>query len=100
MYGAAYRRERATVLGLPCEMQLVCDGDPADSADHVPPLSRHTHIPGSGCCVLRPACLPCQHKQAITLANETRARRRMGLGDAVIEPEPVLDVVTGEVEWL
>lgn len=49
-------------------------GARATSPDHWPPLSLHDHEPGSGCCELRPACLPCQLSGGARLA--ARARRR------------------------
>jgi hypothetical protein len=67
------------MLGQPCQMMLVCSGSPADSCDHDPPLSRHTHVEGSGCCALRPACLPCQGKQARTLAGQSAKFKRHGI---------------------
>ena len=68
-YGWAYQQERARLLSVTriCALQLVCQGAVADSADHVPPLARHTHVPGSGCCRLQPACTPCQNRQAALL---------------------------------
>jgi hypothetical protein len=78
-YGGKYRKVRAALLGQPCQMMLVCSGDPADSCDHDPPLSRHTHVEGSGCCALRPACRACQGKQARTLAGQTRYLQARGV---------------------
>jgi hypothetical protein len=77
-YGQAYRRQRARLLaqGLPCSLRLVCTGAPANSADHDPPLAEHAHLAGSGCCVLRPACLPCQKTQGKLVARD----KRLGLG--------------------
>lgn len=34
-------------------------GRPADTLDHTPPLSRHEHVRGSGCCDTVPACRAC-----------------------------------------
>ena len=80
------------MLGLPCEMRLVCDGDPSDSLDHEPPLSRHhRRVEGSGCCLLRPACMRCQGKQARTLAGQTAHFRRLGLEVPRVEFEPSRD---------
>jgi len=90
-YGRRYRKLRAALLGLPCEMMLKCDGDPADSADHLPPLSRHEHREGSGCCVLRPACMRCQGEQARLLSMETKR----GLADSLVR-----DGLVQSVEWL
>jgi hypothetical protein len=78
-YGPAYQRVRKALLGQPCQMRLVCEGSPADSCDHDPPVSRHTHVEGTGCCALRPACLPCQHKQARILAGQSATFRKHGL---------------------
>jgi len=78
-YGPTYERMRQAMMGLPCEMRLVCDGAPSTSLDHTPPLSRHDHVEGSGCCHLRPGCAACQQKQAKTLAGETRHFRARGM---------------------
>src|SRR5262245_10810818 len=65
-YGRRYRKARAMVLasGDPCAH---C-GRPATEADHQPPLSRHDHRDGSGCCVLVPSCWWCARQQAVDLA--------------------------------
>lgn len=84
------------MLGLPCELRLVCEGDPADSADHSPPLSRHEHVRGSGCCVLRPACMRCQHEQARLLSMETKAAQRAGVDLATVDPGQIKQ----SMEWL
>lgn len=98
-YGHRYKQVRAALLGLPCSMQLVCDGDPADSADHSPPLSRHVHVEGSSCCELRPACMRCQHEQARMLSMETKRAQREQR--AVAEAEwPDCDEIVQSVEWL
>lgn len=88
-------------------MRLVCDGSPADSADHFPPLSRHPggadgHVEGSGCCVLRPACMRCQGAQAAQLRNETRSGRVATVELEVVE-EPdgfPVDSPVWRVPWL
>lgn len=102
-YGPSYERARARMVGRPCELRLVCAGAPATSADHVPPLSRHRHVEGSGCCRLRPACAACQQRQAVTLANETQRGRASVVDDLVelVEPDgfPVDDPVW-DVPWL
>jgi hypothetical protein len=68
-YNHAYERRRALLLAShpSCVLMLRCEGDPATSLDHDPPLSRHTHVEGSGCCVERPACEPCQRFQGGSL---------------------------------
>lgn len=96
-YGHRYRQLRATLLGQPCELRLLCEGDPADSADHVPPLSRHEHVEGSGCCSLRPACMRCQGEQARLLSMATKERQRLErLG---VFPDGTSELVQS-VEWL
>jgi hypothetical protein len=92
-YGPAYQAVRAAQLGLPCEMRLVCDGDPANSTDHDPPLARHLHIEGSGCCRLRPGCLRCQRRQAQELAGQTAKFKALGL------PPPMIDVYQPSRVW-
>jgi hypothetical protein len=74
-YGPGYQRVRRLLLGYPCALRLVCDGAPADSADHFPALSLHAHVEGSGCCILRPACLPCQFEQGRRLGRRARRYR-------------------------
>lgn len=101
-YGHGYRKLRASLIGLPCELQLVCgkDGEPAaeaDSADHTPPLSRHEHVEGSGCCRLRPACMACQGEQARLLSMETKERKRLGLTDDVVVHD---ETHFHSLEWL
>lgn len=74
-YGRDYQRERAKLLQSRhvCELALVCKGlGIAVSADHQPPLSLHDHRPGSGCCVLIPACLDCQRVQGGQLRRGVR----------------------------
>lgn len=75
-YDHQYKTIRASLLGRPCELRLVCEGDPADSADHTPPLSRHEHRKNSGCCSLRPACMRCQGEQARMLSKLSKALKR------------------------
>lgn len=95
-YGYRYRKLRASLLGLPCELRLVCEGDAADSADHMPPLSRHEHFDGSGCCVLRPACMACQGEQARLLSMETKRLKALGVHPSVLGPAEIVQ----SVEWL
>ncbi len=96
-YGYRYRKLRAALLGFPCELMLVCGGDPADSADHTPPLSRHEHVEGGDCCVLRPACMRCQGEQARLLSMATKQRLRLErLGFAFEEGTELVQ----SVEWL
>lgn len=73
-YGPAHERFKRDLQRRPraCQLRLVCEGAWASEPDHDPPLSRHRHVEGTGCCRLRPACGPCQRRQATLLANETR----------------------------
>lgn len=95
-YGHRYQLLRAALLGQPCALLLVCDGDPADSADHTPPLSRHEHHEGGGCCYLRPACMRCQGEQAKMLSMETKRLKAMGLHPSMMGPRELVQ----SVEWL
>lgn len=79
-YNAAYEARRLALLasGPPCVLRLKCDGDPADSVDHDPPLSTHAHVEGSGCCAERPACTPCQtHQGGMLRAGHPIVERRI-----------------------
>jgi len=77
-YGPRYERDRRALLarGGACWLRLVCDGVPGTTADHDPPLSLHHHVEGSGCCVLRLACSPCQSRQALLLRRGRYETRR------------------------
>lgn len=100
-YGPEYERRRKRMLGRPCELRLVCDGAPATEADHVPPLARHRHVEGSGCCRLRAACGPCQRRQAVDLANETRRGSSVVDELEVVEPDGfAVDDPMWDVAWL
>ena len=91
------------MLGRPCELRLVCAGAPATEADHVPPLSRHRHLQGSGCCELRPSCAKHQREQAVQLANETRAGLAVVVDELTEVPEPEgipADSAVWDVAWL
>jgi hypothetical protein len=63
-YGPAHERARARILtpGTLCRC-----GAPATELDHVPPLSTHAHVNGSGCCHYEPACRQCQAEQGFAL---------------------------------
>jgi hypothetical protein len=66
-YGGGYRKARQLLLAGRPDCWQGC-GRPATEADHQPPLSRHLHVDGSGCCTLVPSCGPCQRQQAAELA--------------------------------
>ncbi len=69
-YGHHYRHERERLLapGPPC----VWCGATATTADHDPPLATHDHHDGTGCCVLVPACGPCNSGRGARLGAERR----------------------------
>ena len=94
-YGPRYERVRRAQLGQPCQMRLVCDGAPATSTDHDPPLSRHRHVEGSGCCRMQPACWACQQRQRVMLAGQTARFRKLGLPLPDLTP-----VVESSRSWL
>lgn len=102
--GKAYAQAKRRLRGRPCHLRLVCDGAPGTEPDHVPPLSRHRHVDGSGCCVLKAACSACQRRQAVLLANETRMAKASGLVlEFDEEPEPEgfpLESDVWAVPWL
>jgi len=68
---AGYRAMAAALAAgdVPCHHGC---GRRATSPDHVPPLGRHAHIAGSGCCALAPSCLPCQRSQGARERNRRR----------------------------
>jgi 5-methylcytosine-specific restriction endonuclease McrA len=74
-YGATYRAARRILLAgdPPC----VHCGAPATTADHVPALIDHTHVEGTGCCALVPACRSCNLGAGARITHRRRAR---GLG--------------------
>lgn len=87
-YGPLYEKTRRALIGQPCEILLACSGAPATSADHDPPLSRHNHVEGAGCCRLRPACAICQKVQGRALAVETHRLKAHGLTPPQAVPAP------------
>jgi len=58
-------------------------GRRATTPDHVPALAEHRHVPGSGCCQLRPSCVPCNLTTGAAVGNRRRrstARLAIGSG--------------------
>lgn len=56
---------------------------PAVTLDHVPALADHAHVEGSGCCQLRPSCVPCNLSAGAAVGNRRRrrgSRSRLGAG--------------------
>jgi hypothetical protein len=47
-------------------------GNKATSPDHRPRLSEHTHVRGSGCCQLLPACRSCNSSDGASEGNRRR----------------------------
>ena len=70
---AAYRRARAELKANPAPC-WVC-GRPGTTVDHVPSLSQHRHVKGSGCCTLRPACARCNYGGRATRTRMTARDR-------------------------
>ncbi|HEY6416343.1 MAG TPA: hypothetical protein VIX41_08900 [Acidimicrobiales bacterium] len=78
VYGERVYREAKQVLArTPTPCSWGC-GRRATTPDHVPALAAHRHIPGSGCCVLVPACGPCNYGRGARLRNRTRVGARPG----------------------
>ena len=77
-YGEAGYRAALDVLrhgdALPCWHGC---GRRATTPDHVPALADHRHVAGSGCCQLRPSCVPCNLATGAATGNR---RRRAGAG--------------------
>jgi hypothetical protein len=44
----------------------------ATTIDHVPAIAQHTHIRGTGCCELRPACRPHNCGSGASMGNAMR----------------------------
>jgi hypothetical protein len=83
-YGPEYTRQREALLAdrPRCVAQVpgICLGV-ANSADHYPPLYRHHHRNGSGCCRLQPMCLPCNNATSggWRATSAVRKARRAGI---------------------
>ena len=79
-YDRHYQAARAAMLATRPHCHI-CGQPGADSADHVPALWQHRHVPGSPCCVLRPAHLRCNIRRGgWRAAVKVRdARKRAGL---------------------
>lgn len=78
----AERRHRSAVAALkahPVPCWRGC-GRMATTVGHVPPLARHEHRAGSGCCDLRPECGPCNYGEGARLVNARRSRLTPGGG--------------------
>ena len=75
LYGWPYQQARARLLASRPSCH-VCGLPGADSADHVPPIHRHHHVEGSGCCVLKPAHLRCNIRTSSPGWKSVNRRRR------------------------
>lgn len=64
----AYKRYLAT-HDVPCWYGC---GRRATSPDHRPRLHEHTHVRGTHCCTLHPACHPCNTSDGATSGNRAR----------------------------
>lgn len=67
-YGYRHQQAKAAIIaaGIVC---VHCGERQATVPDHDPPLSRHVHVNGSGCCRYLPSCAPCSAKQGGQLAS-------------------------------
>jgi 5-methylcytosine-specific restriction endonuclease McrA len=74
-YGHRYQLERAILLRNNPRCSI-CGESGANSADHVPPLWKHRHVAGSGCCILRPAHLSCNIRKSGGWRAATKVRQR------------------------
>lgn len=94
-----YERQRRELLRdhPPCIHRGPRCAGTATEADHVPPLSLHDHVPGSGCCVLAPSCGPCARQQGGLLGGIGTAPRVEAA--KVVEPPPV-PLEAFAVPWL
>ncbi len=73
----AYGQQRRALLDKPQVCHL-CGSAPATSADHDPPLSRHVHVPGTGCCTLIPSGLR-QRRQGGRLMRQHEPERKRSI---------------------
>jgi hypothetical protein len=98
----SYLLQRAVLLasGAPCH-EPGCTERPV-VADHVPALSRHRHVEGSGCCRLEPQCARHSAQQGARLRNEAAAVARAANGTPVVaEPDGFgVDHPVWNVGWL
>lgn len=75
------RYKRFVVQGRRCTW---C-GNMATTRDHEPALALHAHVEGSGCCVLVPACRPCNSahgrlvQEALKQARQAERSKRTGV---------------------
>ena len=69
----SYRAARADLAAHPRPCRC---GAQATTLDHVPPLALHQHQPGSGCCQLVAACVPCNLGAGAGIAARRRRARR------------------------
>ena len=103
-YGAAHRRRRAALLG-PGSVCHLC-GAPATELDHVPALTLHHHVEGTGCCRSVPACAACQRVQGAELGwvrHAVGSAAPVKVGQAVEEPDDSpgpTDRVWDRAPWL
>lgn len=97
---AGYQRERAAILA-DDPLCVHCGTNPADSADHQPPIALHSHVDGTECCVLVPSCMACQRTQA---GQVSKLVGRMGAVEVAFEEPPptpgALDPIWDGAPWL
>lgn len=73
---AAYQRERAELLAEGPKCTFPGCRRKATEADHFPALADHDHVPGSGCCQLRPLCKPHNAGLGAHVANRKAQARK------------------------
>jgi hypothetical protein len=81
-YGTAYAKARRELLADGPRCCVPRCRRKATTADHYPALAVHDHVDGSGCCELRPMCLPCNTALGALLGSALAAQRRQRKRDA------------------
>ena len=99
-YGTkAYQDARRELIGQPCAHNC---GRVGTEADHQPPLSLHSHVEGSGCCVLVPSCHRCARDQAGAISRALALGKAARVEVEVVEPDGfgVKDPIWDQAPWL
>ncbi len=69
---ATYKRYKQWLRTVVVDCWHGC-GRRATSPDHDPPIAHHTHIRGTACCTLKPACRSCQCQQGGRIVTAQRS---------------------------
>ena len=98
-YDSHYQRMRRRLLasGPRCAH---CKRRRAQTADHQPPISRHVHRSGTGCCVLLPSCFDCMRLQAGALGGPRQPAPPVIIPDPDPEGFDVDSEVWDRAGWL